>query len=194
METKELFIPEGVAQTLTIDEKFSRGGSYAITAHIAKHASLTVMGAMQTTMPCTVRFTAILEGEGASVIDRSRYQGRGDAMLDIERVVVHAAPATSSHMDARGVLYDAARVLWRGRIVVERAAKKARAFQRHDAILASGAAEVDASPVLEIFAHDVSCKHSASVRRLQPEQLFYMMSRGMSEAAAREYLLEGFLA
>lgn len=189
-----MFIPEGASQTLTIGEEFLRGGSCAITAHIAKHASLTVMEAIQTTAPCTIRFTAILEGEGASVIDKSRYQGRGDAMLDIERVVVHAAPATSSRVDARGILYDTAHVLWRGRIVVERAAKKARAFQRHDAMLASESAHVDASPVLEIFTHDVSCKHSASVRRLQPEQLFYMMSRGMPRAEACGHLLEGFLA
>lgn len=194
METKELFISEGVTQILAIGEEFLRGGSYAITAHVAKNASLTVTEAIQTTAPCTIRFTAILEGEGASVVDRSRYQGLGNAMLDIERVVVHAAPATSSHVDARGVLCDAARVLWRGRIVVERNAKKAQAFQRHDAMVTSADAFVDAAPFLEIFTNDVSCKHAVSIQRMRPEHLFYMESRGVSKEGARTMALEGFLS
>lgn len=193
METKELFIPEGAAQTLTIGEEFLRGGSYAITAHVAKNASLTVMETIQTTTLCTIRFTAILEGEGACIVDTSRYLGGENAVLDIERVVVHAAPGTSSHVDARGVLCQKARVLWRGRIVVRREAKKAQAFQRHDAMVIGTDALVDAAPFLEVFTNDVSCKHAASVQRIRPEHVFYMESRGVAKKDAQNLILEGFL-
>ena len=190
---KELFIPEGAHETITIRGNLPPESSYVITVHVAKNASLAVEELIETSIPCTVRFTALLEGEGASLIDKSRYRGHGDALLDMERVVVHKAPGTSSEVDARGVMDDKARALWRGRIVVERAAKKARAFLRHDAMLASYDAFVDAAPFLEIFTDDVSCKHSASVRRIQPELLFYMKSRGVLEEDARNMLLEGFL-
>ena len=195
MKTKEIFIPEGVNKKLNIAEDSSLDGSYILLAHVAKNATLTMEESINTTAALrTIRFTAFLEGEGASLVDTCRYQVFGKALLDIERVVVHAAPHTTSHVDARGVAGDAARVLWRGRIVVKREAKRAQAFQRHDAILASKDAMVDAAPFLEIFTHDVSCKHSASVRRIQPEHIFYMGSRGIVEDEARNMLLKGFLA
>lgn len=193
MEHQELYIPEGEKQILHITENQLIGGFYALTAHISKNASLMVDESIKTTELCTIRFRALLEGEGASVVDKSRYQGVGNATFDIERVVVHAAPATLSEVDARGVFGDTVRMLWRGRIVVERAAKKAQAFQRYSALLTSRDAFVDAAPFLEIFTDDVSCKHSASIQRIQPEHVFYLASRGVSKENARDMLLEGFL-
>lgn len=193
MRVQEIVVPEGEKKTLKITDDQFIDGSYAAIVHISKNASLVVEELIKTVMPCVIRLTAFLEGEGASVVDVSRYQGLGNALVDIERVVVHKAPATFSHMEARGVMFDSARALWRGRIVVEQAAKKACAFQRHDAILASKDAFVDAAPILEIFTHDVSCKHSASITRIQPEQVFYLKSRGVDETTARTMLLEGFL-
>ena len=192
-QTQEMFVPEGAAKTLRMPSRPVPGGSYSVTVHVAKNASLVVTDTLRTAKPCTVRLFVHLEGEGASVIDTSRYQGVGTATLDIERVVVHRAPRTTSQVDARGIVHDSARVLWRGRVVVERGAPKAQAFLRHDAILAGPEALVDAAPFLEIFTDDAVCKHGASVRRIQPEQLFYMKSRGVPEMDARTMLLEGFL-
>lgn len=193
MEMQEIYISPGEKKNLRITEDTLINGSLMLVAHVAEHASLTVDEMLQTTTPCTVRFTALLEGEGASIVDRSSYRGGGETRFDIERTVVHRAPGTSSHVEARGVLGDTARVMWRGRIVVESSAKRARAFQRHDAVLASRDALVDAAPFLEIYTNDVVCKHSASVTRLKPEHLFYIKSRGVAEEDARNMLLEGFL-
>jgi len=193
MDVSEIFVPENTIKTLTMPEDIVHGGSYTATVHVAKGASLMIVETLQETAPCAVRLTVRLEGEGAFVVDTSRYQGRENAVLDIERVIVHVAPFTTSRVDARGILHDASRVLWRGRVIVEQGAKKAQAFLRHDAILTGAHALADAAPFLEIFTDDAVCKHSASVRRVEPAQLFYMKSRGVAEEDARNMLLEGFL-
>lgn len=187
MSTQEIFIPEGESKTLQVCDD-------NMLVRVSKNASLVLTEMRKAIMSRTIRLTVRLEGEGASVIDKSRYQGFKNAVLDIERVIVHAAPATTSHIDTRGILHDASRVVWRGCIQVERDAKKAQAFLRHDAILAGEEAYVDAAPFLEIYTDDAICKHSASVRRIQPASLFYIKSRGVSEEDARNMLLEGFLA
>lgn len=140
------------------------------------------------------RSTVALRGEGASYTDEMRYSGCRTATLDIERAVEHAAPNTASFLDTRGVVGDSAKVLWRGKVRVQAEAGKSSAFQRHDAILTGAGAVVDAAPILEIFAHDVSCKHSASVRRVQLEDIFYMESRGIEASTAKKEILDGFLA
>lgn len=140
------------------------------------------------------RYKVVLNGEGAMCTDEMRYSGASIGVLDIERAVYHMAGQTLSHMNTRGVVGDEARVLWRGKVRVEKNAKKSSAFQRHDAMLASEGARIDAAPYLEIFTHDVSCKHSASVTRISPENLFYLRSRGVSFADARRMLTEGFLS
>lgn len=140
------------------------------------------------------RSNVVLRGEGASYTDDLRYSGCSTAALDIERAVEHCAPNTASFLDTRGVVGDSAKVLWRGKVRVQAEARKSLAFQRHDAILTGAGAAVDAAPILEIFAHDVSCKHSASVRRVQSEDIFYMESRGIEASAAKKEILDGFLA
>lgn len=140
------------------------------------------------------RHNVALNGEGAMFTDEMRYSGASVAVLDMERAVHHIAGQTISHMNARGIAGDEAKALWRGKIRVEKNAKKSSAFQRHDAILAGGSAHIDAAPYLEIFTHDVSCKHSASVTRIPPENLFYLASRGIPFADARRMLTEGFLS
>ena len=139
------------------------------------------------------RCDVALQGEGASFHDELRYRADADAFLDIERAVRHTAKRSVSKLSTRGIAGGFAKVIWRGNVCMEKHAGNASAFQRHDAILASPTAYVDASPILEIYAHDVSCKHGVSVQRVQPEQIFYFGSRGVPEAAARNMLWEGFL-
>jgi Fe-S cluster assembly scaffold protein SufB len=191
--TKEVFIPEGEEIELSIKGDVSHDVSYTITAKLAKNASLVVNDSIKTTANCIIRFVALLDGSGASVRDTSRYWGKNTAMFDIERTVTHKAEHTVSHLQARGVTEDSAHAIWRGRIHIEKSAQKAQAFQRHNALLVGEHAHIDASPVLEVFANDVTCKHSASIQRINSESLFYCMSRGSSKAEAHKQLSGGFL-
>jgi Fe-S cluster assembly protein SufD len=92
------------------------------------------------------------------------------------------------------VLGGRSRGVFQGRIEVARTAQKTDGFQMNQALLLSPDAEVDTKPELEIFADDVKCSHGATVGELDPEQLFYLRSRGIPDAEARALLVRAFLA
>lgn len=189
----ELLLEDGAE--LTVEPGISLEGDALcmVAAKIGKNANLVMKDSIETHAFLKMRFAALLAGGGALVTDKSRYRGLGSAVLDMERNIFHAGVATISRLQARGVVFDKARAVWRGRVRVVQNAWHADAFQKHDALLMSAQAEVDASPVLEIYTNDISCRHSASVQRVNPESLFYLMSRGMSESEARGHIAEGFL-
>ena len=84
--------------------------------------------------------------------------------------------------------------MFQGRIEVARIAQKTDGYQMNQALLLSPDAEIDAKPQLEIYADDVKCSHGATVGELDPDQLFYLRSRGVPEAEARSILVRAFLA
>jgi Fe-S cluster assembly protein SufD len=192
--TAELSVPENEEYQLAITGDTLCAVSYTITARLANNAKLTVKDSVTATASYTAHLAIFLEGAGASVHDISRYYGDKSAAFTIERVVVHTGIRTASCMTARGVLNGEARSFWRGRIHIEKSAEKAQAFQQHDALLVSSKAYVDASPILEINTNDIQCRHRASVQRINPEHVFYMAHRGIDERAARQALVDGFLA
>ncbi|MFQ5732707.1 MAG: Fe-S cluster assembly protein SufD [Planctomycetaceae bacterium] len=104
----------------------------------------------------------------------------------------HNAPDTRSDLLYKEVLRDRARVVWRGMIRVEPDAQKTDGYQRSDALLLSPSARCDSIPGLEIEADDVRCTHGATAGRVDEEQIFYCMSRGMSEFEAMHMIVEGF--
>ena len=93
----------------------------------------------------------------------------------------------------KGVATDRARAVFQGQIVVRPGADGTDARMRHDALLLSDTAEVDAKPELEIFADDVQCAHGNTIGALDEEALFYIASRGVPEAQAKALLMQGFV-
>jgi Fe-S cluster assembly protein SufD len=83
--------------------------------------------------------------------------------------------------------------VFQGRIEVARGAQKTDGYQMNQALLLSPDAEVDSKPELEIYADDVKCSHGATVGELDPEQMFYLRSRGIEEGDARAMLVRAFL-
>jgi Fe-S cluster assembly protein SufD len=104
----------------------------------------------------------------------------------------HHAPATHSDLLYKDVLRDRSRVVWRGMIKVDPGAQKADGYQRNDSLLLSADCRADAIPGLEIEADDVRCTHGATAGRVDEEQLFYCMCRGLTEYEAMHMIVEGF--
>jgi len=113
---------------------------------------------------------------------------------DITTVVGHDAPNCASRQTVKNVLSGRSRGVFQGRIEVARAAQKTDGYQMNQALLLSPQAEIDCKPQLEIYADDVKCSHGATVGELDPDQMFYLRSRGISEEAARAILVRAFLA
>ena len=79
-----------------------------------------------------------------------------------------------------------------GRILVEKQAQRSDAVLTNDNLVLSRDAEIDTKPQLEIHADDVRCSHGTTVGRLDPQQLFYLRSRGIDTLTARNMLCLGF--
>jgi Fe-S cluster assembly protein SufD len=122
---------------------------------------------------------------GLALLDRDR---RADTTLQ----VVHAAPRGTSREFYRAIVDDDAIGVFQGKIIVERAAQKTDGAMKSQAILLSPRAQMNEKPELEIFADDVVCGHGATVASLDPEQVFYLRSRGIPESEAKAMLLEAF--
>ena len=114
--------------------------------------------------------------------------------VDHQVLVSHDAPRGRSLMRARGIIADAARQVFNGKVLVARGAQKTDSDQLLRNLLLSDKAEVDAKPELEIYADDVRCAHGSTVGRLDETSLFYLRSRGISLAEARRLLLLSFAA
>jgi Fe-S cluster assembly protein SufD len=140
-----------------------------------------------------VRMDTRLAGQGSDARVTGAYAGNGSQHLDFDTTQVHGAPSTTSDLAFRGVLADTATSVWRGMIRVEPGAQQTDAFQESRNLLLSREAHSDAIPGLEIEADDVRCTHAAAVAQLDPEQLYYLRSRGLSEERARKVVIEGFL-
>jgi Fe-S cluster assembly protein SufD len=122
---------------------------------------------------------------GLALIDGAR---RADTTLQ----VVHAAPAGISREFYRAIVDDDAVGVFQGKIIVEKAAQKTDGAMKSQAILLSPRAQMNEKPELEIFADDVVCGHGATVASLDPEQVFYLQSRGITNNDAKAMLLEAF--
>jgi Fe-S cluster assembly protein SufD len=122
---------------------------------------------------------------GLALLDGSR---RADTTLQ----VVHSAPGGTSREFYRAIVGDDAVGVFQGKIVVERAAQKTDGAMKSQAILLSPRAQMNEKPELEIFADDVICGHGATVGSLDPEQVFYLRTRGIPESEAKAMLLEAF--
>jgi Fe-S cluster assembly protein SufD len=121
------------------------------------------------------------------------YATRGRQHLDFDTRQEHAAPDTISDLAFRGILGDRSSAVWRGMIKVDPGAQRIDAFQECRNLLISKKAHADAIPGLEILANDVRCTHAAAIAQLDPDQLFYLRSRGLDEATAKRLVIEGFL-
>ena len=118
---------------------------------------------------------------------------RGSQHSDFTTVVDHDAPNCASRQTVKHVLGGHARGVFQGKIEVAQAAQKTDGYQMNQALLLSPDAEIDCKPQLEIFADDVKCSHGATVGDLDPEQMFYLVSRGIPREEARAMLVRAFL-
>jgi Fe-S cluster assembly protein SufD len=141
-----------------------------------------------------VRMETKLAGRGSSAKVTGAYVGRGTQHLDYDTTQEHAAQDTVSDLAFRGVLAEQATAVWRGMIFVDPGAQRTDAFQESRNLLLSNEAHVDAIPGLEIEADDVRCTHAAAIAQVDPEQLFYLTSRGLGPDDAKQLVVEGFLA
>lgn len=164
----------------------------AMRATLKRNATLKEVCVTQGSATVRTDYRVLLMGENAEAMLN------GVAMLSDKReahthiVMDHQAPNCRSMQLYKNVLNDVSRSCFEGKILVRQPAQKTQAFQLNNNLLLSDKAHADSKPNLEIFADDVKASHGATVGQIDPEHLFYMRSRGFSEAEAKNWLVYGF--
>ena len=133
-----------------------------------------------------------MAGERASYASRGVFVPRGRQHIDVHLDAKHNARDTRSDVLWRGVADQRGRGILHGAITVAAGADGADAQLQTKNLLLSPHAEIDAQPVLEIYADEVKASHGATVGQLDERALFYLRSRGVPLATARNLLISGF--
>ncbi|MEW9501959.1 Fe-S cluster assembly protein SufD [Jeotgalibacillus marinus] len=120
--------------------------------------------------------------------------GRGDQKQNFTTNITHWGKNSEGYILKHGVMKDAASSIFNGIGKIEHGATKANAEQESRVLMLSEKARGDANPILLIDEDDVTAGHAASVGRVDPMQLFYLMSRGISKHEAERLVIHGFLA
>jgi len=107
--------------------------------------------------------------------------------------MVHAAPETTSIITSKSISKGTGRTSYRGLVKIYPGSKKSKSTVRCDALILDTTARSDTYPYMEIDEEDVTIGHEASVSKVGEEQLFYLMSRGMSESDATAMVVNGFI-
>ena len=137
--------------------------------------------------------TVALAGAGASATIDGLFLADGIRHIDNRTRLEHQAPATTSRESFRGLADGRGRGVFNGKIIVMPGAAGSNAALSNRNLLLATTAEIDTKPELEIYVDDVRCSHGATTGQLDSDALFYLRSRGLDPAAARQVLTAAFL-
>ncbi|MGF1669467.1 MAG: Fe-S cluster assembly protein SufD [Balneolaceae bacterium] len=166
-----------VSRPISYLEKHAEYHSYTITlgAGLSRNEPKVIMEDEE------VKFTV----DGLVLID-------GNQIADTHSTLDHRFSHAESHQLHKVVVNGSAHSIFNGKIFVQRNAQKIDSFQENRNLLLSIDGKVNTKPQLEIFADDVLCSHGATIGQLDPEEVFYLQSRGMTEQKAKEVLTYAF--
>jgi Fe-S cluster assembly protein SufD len=138
--------------------------------------------------------TTNLIGDGAYGDTKTVVVGRGEQKQNFTTKVVHFGRNTEGYILKHGVMKDSASSIFNGIGKIEHGASKSNAEQESRVLMLSEKARGDANPILLIDEDDVTAGHAASVGRVDPVALYYLMSRGIPKKEAERLVIHGFLA
>jgi len=133
-----------------------------------------------------------MDHEGAECSVDGLYMVVDAQHTDTHSMIDHRQPNCTSQQLYKGILDGKSRAVFNGKVFVRHGAQQTVAQQTNKNLLLSNDARIDTKPQLEIFADDVKCAHGAAIGQLAEDELFYLESRGINPALARNMLTYGF--
>ena len=190
----ELFVGDGAKLEYVSLQNLSRETWHFASHHarVERDAELDWVAGGFGSKKGKTRIQNDLAGQGATSRVTGAYFTDGDQHLDYDTFQEHIAPNTTSDFAFKGALRDTSTAVWRGMIRVEPDAQKTNAYQENRNLMLSPTTHAVPIPGLEILANDVRCTHGATVGRVDREQLFYLMARGLSRSEAERLIVRGF--
>jgi Fe-S cluster assembly protein SufD len=133
-----------------------------------------------------------LTGTGAEGRVSGLFFADGDQHLTYNTLQRHLAPRTTSDLLFKGGLHGSSRSVWRGMIFVAEGARFIDGYQANRNLVLNSGARSDSIPGLEILNNDVRCTHGSTIGKIDEEQLFYLLSRGIPRKQAEQLVIQGF--
>lgn len=118
---------------------------------------------------------------------------RESGEYELNLIISHTVPNTFGRVVIRGVAENGARIAVKGLVKIEKRAQNTDSFLAMKILLLDKKSSATAEPELEIEANRVKASHSASVGKIDDEQLFYLKSRGIEETKAKNIIVNGFI-
>ncbi len=134
-----------------------------------------------------------MEGEGARGTMLSIAFANKGQVQDTGAKMIHNAPRTSSSIVSKSIARGGGEVNYRGQVTFAKNSAKSISHIECDTIIMDGISKSDTIPFNEIHNSQVALEHEAKVSKISEEQLYYLMSRGLSESEATEMIVMGFV-
>ncbi|MDF2869836.1 MAG: Fe-S cluster assembly protein SufB [Anaerocolumna sp.] len=190
----ELFVREGARLRYSTIENWSKNMFNLNTkrASVAKDATMEWVSGSFGSRVSYLYPMSILKGENAKMeYTGITFAGNGQS-LDTGVKVVHAAPNTSSHMSSKSISKDGGTSTFRSAVVMGTEADGAKCAVSCESLMLDSKSRSDTIPVMDIRNDNVDIGHEAKIGRISDDTIFYLMSRGLSEADARAMIVSGF--
>lgn len=190
----EIVLGEGASLVYAAEQQWGRHvwDVSARRAVLARDANLTWLNLGLGGAASKMRLEAVLDGAGASVELLGVTVAQPGQTICYDTLQDHRVPYTKSNLLFKAAVKERAHTAYEGTIRVHKAAQKTDAYQASRNLLLKEDARADATPILEIEANDVRCTHGATVGPVDPEQLLYLRSRGLSVDSATRLMMRGF--
>ena len=190
----EIFVGEGAEVGYVSVQKWGRNAWHFgdQRARLEKDAKLKLFNVTLGGRFSKTRVEASLVGQGAEAELKALYLASGEQFFDFHTLQDHQVGNTRSDLLFKGALQDTARTVYAGLIRIEKGAARSDAYQANRNLVLSDHAKATSIPMLEIDNNDVRCTHGATVGPVDPQQMFYLRSRGIPEQTAKRMLVQGF--
>jgi Fe-S cluster assembly scaffold protein SufB len=182
VEIRPVDVGEPSATVPTWDIEVEGTGNFVSEGFIVHNSRLTMK------YPSVYLMGPKASGEVLSVA----YAGVGQHQ-DAGAKMVHAAPETTSTIVSKSISKDGGLSTYRGLVHVNEGAKHAKSFVRCDALILDEHSTSETKPYMEVEERDAQIGHEATVSKVGEDQLFYLMSRGLSESQAMSMIVNGFI-
>jgi Fe-S cluster assembly protein SufB len=191
----EIIVKKGARMRYTTIQNWSHNVYNLVTQRAIAHEDATmewVDGNLGSKL--TMKYPAVyMVGKGARAEILSIAFANGGQHQDAGGKAIHAAPHTSSSITSKSISKGGGRASYRGLIKVYEGAQSVKSNVVCDALILDEDSRSDTYPVMEIDEVDAAVSHEATVSKVSDEQLFYLMSRGISEEAAMMMIVNGFI-
>lgn len=191
----EIFIKKGARMRYSSVENWSRNTYNLNTkrAIVEENGIIEWVGGNLGSGVTMLYPTSILKGKGARAEHLGiAYAGRHQNQ-DVGSKVYHLAPNTTSLIKSKSISKDGGITTYRGLLEIGKNAKNAKSSVQCDALMMDDKSKSDTVPYIEVKNKDVDLGHEATVGKISQEQIFYLMSRGLSEEQATRMIVSGFI-